>query len=78
MVGITESADFPVTNALQPRLAGGLDAFVAKLRAGGSGLEFSTFLGSSRLAWSHYLFSKYRADYDALFPAPLDPALDRT
>ncbi len=35
----------PTANALQPALAGGLDAFVAKLNATGSSLGFSTYLG---------------------------------
>jgi hypothetical protein len=35
----------PTARALQPALAGGLDAFVAKLEAGGSTLAFSTYLG---------------------------------
>jgi hypothetical protein len=35
----------PTVNALQPAVAGGADAFVAKLNAAGSGLAFSTYLG---------------------------------
>jgi len=37
----------PTLNALQPALAGGADAFVAKLNASGTGLAFSTYLGGS-------------------------------
>jgi cytochrome c peroxidase len=33
-------------------------------------------MNSSRLAVAHLLWTKYRADYDAIFPVPLDPALD--
>lgn len=39
--------DFPIQNALQARLAGGIksDAFVTKLGPGGNTLEYSTYLG---------------------------------
>jgi cytochrome c peroxidase len=30
----------------------------------------------NRLQYVHILYSKYRQDYDAIFPVPLDPALD--
>jgi cytochrome c peroxidase len=30
----------------------------------------------NRLQYAHMVFAKYRADYDAIFPVPLDPALD--
>ncbi len=44
--GVTASTDFPVANAPQPNYGGGLlDAFVAKVRADGSGLAYSTYLG---------------------------------
>lgn len=33
-------------------------------------------MNGSRLAVAHLLWNKYRADYDAIFPTPLDPALD--
>jgi uncharacterized repeat protein (TIGR01451 family) len=46
VVGSTTSADFPTTNARQPALAGSLDAFVAKLDAGGNTV-YSTYLGGS-------------------------------
>jgi cytochrome c peroxidase len=32
--------------------------------------------GGNRLAYAHMLWDKYRADYDAIFDVPLDPALD--
>ena len=47
VAGSTGSADFPLVAALQGRLAGGLDAFVTKLTAAGTGLVYSTFLGGS-------------------------------
>lgn len=43
---------------------------------GSLGPESSQNFGSSRLEFVHIVFRKYRADYDALFPVPLDPALD--
>ena len=33
-------------------------------------------MNGNRLAIAHTLYTKYRADYDALFPVPLDAALD--
>ncbi|WP_164779778.1 DUF7507 domain-containing protein [Paenibacillus kobensis] len=47
VTGSTSSIDFPVTpSAFQPGLAGNLeDAFVTKLNADGTGLQYSTFLG---------------------------------
>lgn len=33
-------------------------------------------MAGNRLAFAHTLYRKYRADYDAIFPIPLDPALD--
>jgi uncharacterized protein (TIGR03437 family) len=46
VAGSTDSADFPLMNALQPALRGGRDAFVAKLSATGA-LVHSTYLGGS-------------------------------
>ena len=48
VAGITQSSDFPVANALQARLGGGRDAFVAKITPDGA-LAYSTFLGGSGL-----------------------------
>ena len=47
VTGSTFSPDFPVASAFQKNNAGGQDAFVAKLAAGGSALTFSTYLGGS-------------------------------
>jgi hypothetical protein len=44
IAGLTGSADFPTVNPLQG-YAGEIDAFVAKIAAPGTGLEYSTFLG---------------------------------
>ncbi len=48
VTGQTSSPDFPKVNAFQGQYAGGpADAFVAKLKLGGSGLVYSSWLGSS-------------------------------
>ncbi len=48
VTGWTYSANFPVTSGVRQRtLAGGRDAFVAKLNAAGSALVYSTYLGGS-------------------------------
>lgn len=47
VTGDTASANFPVKNAFQPSLAGGTDAFVAKLTPNGSDLFWSTYLGGA-------------------------------
>ncbi len=44
VTGHTEAANFPIKNALQPRLQGARDAFVTKFNANG-GIVFSTYLG---------------------------------
>ncbi|MGH9403649.1 MAG: SBBP repeat-containing protein, partial [Terriglobia bacterium] len=50
VTGSTQSSNFPVfpvANPLQKKLAGGSDAFVAKLNPQGTALVYSTFLGGS-------------------------------
>lgn len=47
LTGVTGSANFPAVNALQPRLAGGPDAFLCRLTPPG-GFDYSTFLGGTR------------------------------
>ncbi|HXI42229.1 MAG TPA: SBBP repeat-containing protein, partial [Bryobacteraceae bacterium] len=47
VTGATASPDFPLANALQSALAGGSDAFAAKVNAGGSALAYSTYLGGN-------------------------------
>ena len=46
LCGVTSSADFPTLDPYQPSLAGGSDAFVARLDSSGS-LVYSTYLGGS-------------------------------
>ncbi|HMG57038.1 MAG TPA: cytochrome c peroxidase [Kofleriaceae bacterium] len=43
---------------------------------GANGCESAVNFGGNRLEYAHMLYRKYRADYNALFPVPLDPALD--
>lgn len=47
LVGTTFSSDFPRRNALRSTLNGTSDAFLTRLTASGSALDFSTFLGGS-------------------------------
>ncbi len=47
VVGSTDSADFPVKNALAGTLAGGADAFVAKLASDGRTVLWATYLGGT-------------------------------
>jgi hypothetical protein len=49
VAGSTESANFPVVNALQPQLKGATDAFVARIGADGTTLKYATYLGGSGL-----------------------------
>jgi hypothetical protein len=49
VTGVTESADFPTVNALQPTFGGGFnDAFVAQLTSDGAALRYASYLGGSR------------------------------
>ena len=47
VVGLTESSDFPVKNALQASMNGPEDAFITKFSATGNALVYSTYLGGS-------------------------------
>ncbi|HMX25587.1 MAG TPA: FG-GAP-like repeat-containing protein, partial [Blastocatellia bacterium] len=48
LTGSTLSANFPQANPLHARSGGSNDAFVAKIKADGSGLAYSTYLGGAR------------------------------
>jgi len=41
-------------------------------------VENKKIMDSGRLQVAHMLYAKYRTEYDATFPVPLDPALDPT
>ena len=43
---------------------------------GSTSHESADNTAGNRLAYVHLLYQKYRADYDAIFPVPLDAALD--
>ncbi len=47
VTGQTDSANFPTTNPLQPTNGTGVDVFVTKINAAGSGRVYSTYLGGS-------------------------------
>jgi hypothetical protein len=53
ITGYTNSEDFPTKEAFQPKLAGGYDAFVAKINASGSALDYATFLGGKGDDYGH-------------------------
>jgi hypothetical protein len=48
VAGRTDSGAFPVANAFQPTYAGLSEAFVTKLNAAGSALDYSSYLGGGR------------------------------
>jgi len=47
IAGTTKSGNFPTHNPIQAAIAGGSDAFVAKINPAGSALVYSTYLGGS-------------------------------
>jgi hypothetical protein len=48
LVGSTDSADFPVKQAFQSKLAGNTDGFVAKLNTSDWKMSFATYFGGSQ------------------------------
>jgi len=58
VAGAAFSTDFPVVNPIQSTLNGSADGFVAKVKADGSGLIFSTYFGGSGLDY----FSRIAGD----------------
>jgi hypothetical protein len=48
VTGVTDSAEFPTMNPLQPEIRGPTDVFVSKLSPNGAALVYSTYLGGSR------------------------------
>ena len=49
LVGITDSPNFPTLNAFQARFGGVDDAFIAGIKADGSGLTYASYLGGRGL-----------------------------
>ncbi len=47
VVGIVDSADFPLVNPIQPTYGGALDAFALKMTPAGNPASFITYLGGS-------------------------------
>lgn len=47
IAGVTDSADLPVTDAIQPALGGGRDMFIAKFSSAGGAPVLLTYLGGS-------------------------------
>ena len=45
-------------------------------KQGANGVESGANFGGNRLQYVHIIYEQYREEYDALFPVPLDPALD--
>jgi cytochrome c peroxidase len=43
---------------------------------GANGCESAVNFAGNRLEYAHIVYRKYRTDYNAVFPVPLDPALD--
>ncbi len=53
VTGLTQSADFPSVNGFQPKFGGYADAFVTKIRADGTAILYSSFLGGSGYDVAH-------------------------
>ena len=51
--GSTASANFPVFNAIQPKLAGQINNFAVKIAPGGSSFVYSTYFGGSAVDYSN-------------------------
>jgi hypothetical protein len=87
VAGYTQSGDFPTVDTPESSFGGGVDAFVAKVTALGSGLAYSTYLGGSGLESSTGIAvdtsgNAYVTGYTQSnnFPtsSPLQPGLDGT
>ncbi len=80
IAGLTESDDFPVANAFQDTLGGGIDAFVTRLSGDGRSILYSTFLGGTARDEGHGIDTDRNGDAIVTgiageeFPL-LDPAL---
>jgi len=73
-VGIRNSP--PLVNAAYYRWSNWGGRFDSQWSLVLGAIENPEVMNGTRLAVVRTVFAKYRAEYDALFPAPLDPALD--
>jgi len=62
VVGQTFSSDFPASGAFDSTLDGNLDAFVAKIAAGGGSLEWAAYLGGSADEHGHAMATDTSGD----------------
>ena len=53
VTGITDSSDFPIIDAPQPKRRGAQDAFVSKISSDGKKLLYSTYLGGTTAEWGY-------------------------
>jgi uncharacterized protein (TIGR03437 family) len=53
IVGITQSADFPIVAGFQPKFGGYADGFIAKISPDGTKLLYSSFMGGSGYDIAH-------------------------
>jgi len=65
-----------LVNAVYYDWAGWAGAHDQLWKQGASVPESKESFNGNRLRFVHVIYEHYRADYDALFPVPLDPALD--
>jgi hypothetical protein len=80
VVGYTFSTNFPTYNPLQAASGGSVDAFIAKLTAGGSSLAFSTYLGGTGddRGWAIALDSELNVYVTGSTRTPCTPASSTT
>ena len=83
VTGFTNSADFPVMNAIDPTFDGTSDAFVARINPSGSTFVYSTYLGGSKDDWGYaiavgYEGSAYVTGRTDSGDFPVVSAIDRT
>lgn len=78
VTGTTTSGNFPLRNPFQPAKSGVSDAFVSKLNAAGSALEYSTYLGGNldELSYAIAVDSAGRATVAGATYSPNFPAVD--
>ena len=77
VTGWTSSSAFPTASAVQGTLAGGRDAFVAKLNPAGNALVYSTFLGGAANDSGNGIAVDSDAAADFHFSVPLQGGEDQ-